>query len=151
MGIAVSIVALLVGGSPRLFLIHESLVTGAMGLLALTSLAWRRPLAARTGPPDVPGPDDCVGARLAERVRPQGRDGLDAFGRAGPRHFTLRVQWRHDRPDRVDSGLCPPSARTWTIPSRSPSAFALTSLGPNDPFARRGQSVVFRPNQRRAA
>ena len=44
MGIAVSIVALLVGGSPRLFLIHESLVTGAMGLLALTSLAWRRPL-----------------------------------------------------------------------------------------------------------
>jgi len=43
-GIMVSIVALLVGGSPRLFLIRESFVTGAVGLLALTSLAWRRPL-----------------------------------------------------------------------------------------------------------
>ncbi len=43
-GIAVSIVALLVGGSPKLFLIRESFVTGALGLLALTSFAWRRPL-----------------------------------------------------------------------------------------------------------
>jgi hypothetical protein len=43
-GIAVSIVALLIGGSPRIFLIRESFVTGALGLLALTSLAWPRPL-----------------------------------------------------------------------------------------------------------
>jgi len=43
-GIAVSILALLLGGSPKLFLIRESFVTGAVGLLALVSLMWRRPL-----------------------------------------------------------------------------------------------------------
>jgi hypothetical protein len=43
-GLVVSIVALLAGGSPRLFLIRESFVTGALGLLALISFAWPRPL-----------------------------------------------------------------------------------------------------------
>jgi hypothetical protein len=43
-GIAVSIIAMLAGGSPKLFLIRESFVTCALGLLALTSFAWRRPL-----------------------------------------------------------------------------------------------------------
>jgi hypothetical protein len=43
-GIGVSIFALIVGGSPKLFLIRESFVTGALGLLALTSFVWPRPL-----------------------------------------------------------------------------------------------------------
>jgi hypothetical protein len=43
-GIAVSLVALSAGGSARLFLIRESFVTAALGLLALTSFAWPRPL-----------------------------------------------------------------------------------------------------------
>jgi hypothetical protein len=43
-GIGVSIVALLAGGSPRMFLIRESFVTGALGLVAFSSFAWRRPL-----------------------------------------------------------------------------------------------------------
>jgi hypothetical protein len=43
-GIVVSIVSLLIGGSPRLFLIRESFVTGALGLLALSSFVWPRPL-----------------------------------------------------------------------------------------------------------
>jgi len=43
-GIAVSVLALIAGGSARLFLIRESFVTGALGLLALSSFAWRRPL-----------------------------------------------------------------------------------------------------------
>ena len=43
-GIAVSIIALLAGGSVKLFLIRESFVTGALGLLALSSFMWSRPL-----------------------------------------------------------------------------------------------------------
>jgi hypothetical protein len=43
-GIAVSLIALSAGGTPKLFLIRESFVTGALGLLALTSFAWPRPL-----------------------------------------------------------------------------------------------------------
>ena len=37
-GIAASIIAAAVGGSPQLFLIRESFVTGALGVLALSSL-----------------------------------------------------------------------------------------------------------------
>ena len=43
-GIGVSVIALIAGGNPRLLLIRESFVTGGLGLLALTSFAWRRPL-----------------------------------------------------------------------------------------------------------
>jgi len=43
-GIAAGIIALLVGGSPKIFLIRESFVTGALGLLALSSFGWHRPL-----------------------------------------------------------------------------------------------------------
>ena len=43
-GIAVSIVATLVGGDPKLLLIRESFVTGALGMVCLTSLVWSRPL-----------------------------------------------------------------------------------------------------------
>ena len=48
-GIAVSVVSLSVSGSPRLFLIRESFVTGAVGLLALVSFAWKRPLLFYVG------------------------------------------------------------------------------------------------------
>jgi hypothetical protein len=48
-GIAVSVVSLLVSASPRLFLIRESFVTGAVGLLALVSFAWKRPLLFYVG------------------------------------------------------------------------------------------------------
>ena len=43
-GIAVTIVATYVGGDPKLLLIRESFVTGALGLVALSSFLWRRPL-----------------------------------------------------------------------------------------------------------
>ena len=43
-GIAVSIVATLVGGDPKLLLIRESFVTGALGMVCLTSLVWPRPM-----------------------------------------------------------------------------------------------------------
>ena len=43
-GIVVSIVATLVGGDPKLLLIRESFVTGALGVVCLTSLVWPRPL-----------------------------------------------------------------------------------------------------------
>jgi hypothetical protein len=43
-GIVVSIVATLVGGDPKLLLIRESFITGALGMVCLTSLVWPRPL-----------------------------------------------------------------------------------------------------------
>jgi hypothetical protein len=63
-GIAASIVALLVGGSPKLFLIRESFVTGALGLLALTSFAWRRPLLFYIGRQFSVGNDPAALARF---------------------------------------------------------------------------------------
>src|ERR1700724_3383431 len=43
-GIAVSILATLVGGDPKLLLVRESFVTGALGMVCLTSLVWPRPM-----------------------------------------------------------------------------------------------------------
>ena len=48
-GIAVSVLSVLVSASPRVFLIRESFVTGAVGLLALVSFAWKRPLLFYVG------------------------------------------------------------------------------------------------------
>src|SRR5579872_5066819 len=45
----VIIVSLLVSASARLFLIRESFVTGALGLVALTSFAWKRPMLFYVG------------------------------------------------------------------------------------------------------
>lgn len=44
LGIAVSIVAALIGGNAKLLLIRESFVTGALGIVALVSLLAPRPL-----------------------------------------------------------------------------------------------------------
>lgn len=63
-GIAVSIATLLVGASPRLFLIRESFVTGAMGFLALTSFAWRRPMLFYVGRQFSTGNDPAALARF---------------------------------------------------------------------------------------
>lgn len=43
-GIALTIVATFVGGDPKLLLMRESFVTGSLGLVALSSFLWRRPL-----------------------------------------------------------------------------------------------------------
>jgi len=43
-GIVVSIAATLVGGDPRLVLIRESFLTGALGVVCATSFLWPRPL-----------------------------------------------------------------------------------------------------------
>jgi intracellular septation protein A len=43
-GIALSSVATLLGGSPRLFLVRESLITGIFGLIFLGSLLFPKPL-----------------------------------------------------------------------------------------------------------
>ena len=43
-GIVVSIGATLVGGDPKMLLIRESFVTGALGIVCLTSFFWPRPL-----------------------------------------------------------------------------------------------------------
>lgn len=43
-GIVLSIVAMALGGSPRMLLLRESLVSGAIGVVFLLSLPLRRPL-----------------------------------------------------------------------------------------------------------
>src|SRR5580700_134610 len=57
-GIGVSIVATLVGGDPRMFLIRESFVTGALGLVCLVSLVWGRPLMFYIGRQFTAGDDE---------------------------------------------------------------------------------------------
>lgn len=44
LGIALSIVLMALGGSPRLLLMRESMASGAIGLVFFASLAMRRPL-----------------------------------------------------------------------------------------------------------
>ncbi len=63
-GIVVSIVSLLVSASARLFLIRESFVTGALGLVALTSFAWKRPLLFYVGRQFSTGNDPAAAARF---------------------------------------------------------------------------------------
>ena len=48
-GIAVSIAATFVGGDPKMLLIRESFVTGALGVVCLSSLLWPRPLMFYVG------------------------------------------------------------------------------------------------------
>ncbi len=56
-GIAVSIIGIGAGGTPRLLLIRESFVTGALGFLAFTSFAWPRPLLFYIGRQSMTGND----------------------------------------------------------------------------------------------
>lgn len=44
MGIAVSMLAVFLGGNPRLLLIRESFITGALGIACFVSLLFKRPL-----------------------------------------------------------------------------------------------------------
>jgi hypothetical protein len=62
-GIVVSIVATLFGGDPKLLLIRESFVTGALGMVCLTSLVWPRPLMFYIGRQFTVGEDP---AKIAE-------------------------------------------------------------------------------------
>jgi hypothetical protein len=70
LGIATSLVALLVGGEPRLLLIRESFFTGAFGIVCLISLTFPRPIMFYFGRYFMAGKD------------PQKREAFDA-------------RWRH--------------------------------------------------------
>ena len=73
-GILVSIVATLIGGDPKLLLIRESFVTGALGVLALSSFVWTRPLMFYIGRQMTAGQDPALTARFdALWLRPAGR------------------------------------------------------------------------------
>jgi hypothetical protein len=63
-GVAVSVVGLALGSSPRLLLIRESFVTGALGLVALSSFAWPRPLLFYIGRQFSAGDDSAVRERF---------------------------------------------------------------------------------------
>ena len=78
-GIAVSIVVLVAGGGPRLFLIRESFVTGTLALLALSSFAWRRPLLFYVGRQFSAGGDSAAIERF------------DALWQRAPARRTFRV------------------------------------------------------------
>jgi hypothetical protein len=95
-GIAVSILATLVGGDPKLLLIRESFVTGALGLVCLTSLVWPRPLMFYIGRQFSVGEDP---AKIAEfntlwqypRARHTFRVMTVAWGIGWMSEFALRV------------------------------------------------------------
>jgi hypothetical protein len=59
-GIAVSIAATIAGGDPKLLLIRESFVTGALGLVCLLSLLWPRPLMFYIGRQFSAGQDQAL-------------------------------------------------------------------------------------------
>jgi hypothetical protein len=63
-GIAVSIVAAFVGGDPKVVLIRESFVTGALGVVCLLSLLWPRPLLFYIGREFIAGHDPARIARF---------------------------------------------------------------------------------------
>jgi hypothetical protein len=73
-GIAVSIGATFLSGDPKPLLIRESFVTGALGLLALSSFFWERPLIFYIGRQMSAGQDPALIARFdALWQRPHGR------------------------------------------------------------------------------
>jgi hypothetical protein len=73
-GIIVSIAATFISGDPKLLLVRESFVTGALGLLALSSFAWKRPLMFYIARQMVAGQDAALITRFdALGERPHGR------------------------------------------------------------------------------
>jgi len=78
-GIAVSIVATMLGGGPRMLLIRESFVTGTLGLIALSSFFWKRPFIFYLAREMSSGQDPALAGRFDELwQRP-----------AGPRTFRI--------------------------------------------------------------
>ena len=79
-GIAVSLVATMLGGGARLLLLRESFVTGALGLVALSSFAWRRPLMFY------------IGQQFSSGGDPEARRQFDALWEDRPRaRRTFRI------------------------------------------------------------
>ena len=79
-GIAVSLVATLLGGGAKLLLLRESFVTGALGVVALSSFAWPRPLMFY------------IGQQFSSGGDPEARRRFDALWRERPRaRRTFRI------------------------------------------------------------
>ena len=96
LGISVSIVATMLGGDPKILLIRESFVTGALGVVALSSIAWKRPLIFYLARQMSAGQDPTLAARFdALWQRPRGprtfRVMTLVWGTTWLLEFTLRV------------------------------------------------------------
>jgi hypothetical protein len=77
LGIAVSIIAIFLGGDPRILLIRESLFTGAFGIYCLVSLVFPRPAMFYFARYFIAGKDPQRRAAFEARARlPQFRRGL---------------------------------------------------------------------------
>jgi hypothetical protein len=83
-GIAVSILATLIGGDPKLLLMRESFVTGALGMVCLTSFVWPRPLMFYIGRQFSAGEDP---AKIAEF------DALWQYPRARHTFRVMTIVW----------------------------------------------------------
>jgi hypothetical protein len=101
LGIALSIVLMALGGSPRLLLMRESMASGAIGIVFLLSLAMRRPLtfylARATVAREGEGGAARVGSRPDGRERASKLAGVALADRAFPGRFAvhrLRHLWR---------------------------------------------------------
>ena len=74
LGIATSVLALFLGGDPRILLIRESLFTGAFGIFCLVSLAFPRPIMYYFGRHFMVGRDPVRRATFdARSATPDGR------------------------------------------------------------------------------
>ena len=79
-GMAASLVATMLGGGAKLLLLRESFVTGALGLVALSSFAWRRPLMFY------------IGRQFSSGVDAEAREQFDALWEERPRaRRTFRI------------------------------------------------------------
>jgi hypothetical protein len=83
-GIAVSILATLIGGDPKLLLMRESFVTGALGMVCVTSFVWPRPLMFYIGRQFSAGEDP---AKIAEF------DALWQYPRARHTFRVMTIVW----------------------------------------------------------
>ena len=130
LGIVTSIIALLIGGDPRILLIRESLFTGGFGVGCLASHLFPRPMMFYFGryffagnDPEkravfdsrwlesehssrTPAHHDGVGPRLYRRVRSPSDPGLYAVRCSCPGGYTILVRVGNHCDRRVDVSVC---------------------------------------------
>lgn len=85
LGILTSLVALLVGGDPRLLLVRESIFTGGFGIVCLLSLPSPRPVMFYLGRYFIAGRDPARRKEFDRRAKePRFRRGVpDRYGSMG--------------------------------------------------------------------
>jgi len=120
LGIVVSILAIFLGGDPRILLIRESLFTGAFGVYCLVSLGFRRPVMFYFARYFIAGKDPQRRAAFETRARePRFRRGLQTvtavWGLVYAGEFMIRMLLVYTVPAPVVLSVSPVMTGTATI------------------------------------